>query len=81
MIMNLNELTLTQAQEGLRAKKFTSVELTQACFDRIKKRNKEINAFITVCDESALQEAMAADKLIASLKFLHFFGGKPGSFV
>jgi len=68
MIMNLNELTLTQAQEGLRAKKFTSVELTQACFDRIKKRNKEINAFITVCDESALQEAMAADKLIASEK-------------
>lgn len=66
--MNLNELTLVEAQEGLRAKKFTSVELTQACLDRINKRNKEINAFITVCDESALEEAAAADQLFATGK-------------
>ncbi len=63
--MNLNELTIVQAEEGLREKKFSSVELTKACLDRIEKRNKDINAFITVCDESALAEAKKADEMIA----------------
>lgn len=67
-IVNLNELTIEQAAAGLREKKFTSVDLTKACLARIKERNKEINAFITVCDESALLEAAAADKLIAAGK-------------
>lgn len=65
---NLNELTIKQAQEGLKKKKFTSVELTQACLDRIKERNKDINAFITVCEESALEEAKIADGLIRAGK-------------
>lgn len=63
--MKLNELTLKQAAEGLLTKKFTSVELTQACLSRIHDRNKEINAFITICDESSLEEAKRADKMIA----------------
>ncbi|MBI2037661.1 MAG: Asp-tRNA(Asn)/Glu-tRNA(Gln) amidotransferase subunit GatA [Candidatus Magasanikbacteria bacterium] len=62
----LNELTIKEAQEGLRSKKFTAVELTQACLDRIKERNKDINAFITVCEESALEEARIADGLLNS---------------
>lgn len=61
---NLNELTIKEASDGLKKKKFTSVELTQACLDRIKERNKDINAFITVCDQSALEEAKVADGLI-----------------
>lgn len=64
--MQLNELTIKEAQEGLRSKKFTSLELTQACLSRIKERNGEINAFITVCEESALEEARIADGLLAS---------------
>jgi aspartyl-tRNA(Asn)/glutamyl-tRNA(Gln) amidotransferase subunit A len=65
-IMNLNELTIKEAQEGLWSKKFTAVELTQACLDRIKERNADINAFITVCEESALEEAKIADGLLRS---------------
>lgn len=63
--MNLNELTITEAADGLKKKKFTAVELTQSCLGRIKKRNKEINAFITVSEESALAEAKEADKMLA----------------
>jgi aspartyl-tRNA(Asn)/glutamyl-tRNA(Gln) amidotransferase subunit A len=63
--MNLNELTLAEAQAGLRAKQFTSVGLTKACLARIKERNKEINAFITVSEEQALAEAHEADKRFA----------------
>lgn len=66
--MNLNELTIAEAAKGLRAKKFSSVELTKACFDRIKKRNPEVNAFITVSEKSALREAKAADEKISKGK-------------
>ncbi|PIR75623.1 MAG: Asp-tRNA(Asn)/Glu-tRNA(Gln) amidotransferase GatCAB subunit A [Candidatus Magasanikbacteria bacterium CG_4_9_14_0_2_um_filter_42_11] len=63
--MNLNELTIQEARDGLDKKEFTSVELTQACLDRIHDRNEEINAFITVTDELALEEARKADEMIA----------------
>ncbi len=62
--MKLNELTIVQAARGLREGKFTSVELTQACLDRIGERNDEINAFITVTHELALREAKRADEMI-----------------
>lgn len=60
----LNELTIIQAAEGLRKKEFSSVELTKACLARIVERNPKINAFTTVCDESALEEAKQADKML-----------------
>jgi aspartyl-tRNA(Asn)/glutamyl-tRNA(Gln) amidotransferase subunit A len=63
---NLNNLTIKQAASGLSAGEFTSVELTEACLRRIEERNKDINAFITVCRDSALEEAKIADGLIRS---------------
>lgn len=62
--MNLNELTIAQAHDGLKKKEFSSVELTQACLDRITLRNERINAFITVNEEGALAEAAAADAVL-----------------
>lgn len=59
--MNLNVLTIKESVEGLRDKKFSSVELTQACLAQIEKLNPEINAFITV-SENALKDAEIADK-------------------
>lgn len=66
--MNLNELTIIQASEGLKKKKFSSVELTRACLDRISERNGKINAFITVSEDTALEEAKKADEIIAKGK-------------
>jgi aspartyl-tRNA(Asn)/glutamyl-tRNA(Gln) amidotransferase subunit A len=63
---NLNNLTIKQAANGLSAGEFTSVELTEACLKRIEERNKDINAFITVCGDAALEEAKIADGLIRS---------------
>src|SRR3989338_965147 len=67
-IMQLNELTIAQARVGLDKSQFPSVELTRACLDRIEKRNKTINAFITVTRDLALHEAKEADKLITKGK-------------
>jgi len=55
--MKLNELTITQAVEGLKKKKFSCLELTKACLKRIKQVDGKINAFITVCEQEALKEA------------------------
>jgi len=63
--MKLNQLTIKQAQEGLRNKKFSSVELTKACLEQIKKHNPSLNAFITVCEEDALESAKKADDLVS----------------
>ena len=63
--MKLNELTIKQAKEGLKAKKFSSVELTKDCLDEIKKRDKTLNSFITVTEDIALGQAERADALIS----------------
>ncbi len=62
--MNLNELTIKQAHDGLEKGEFTSLDLTQACLVRIKERNDSINAFITVFEKEALSEAKVADEKI-----------------
>ena len=66
--MNLNELTIKQASEGLKKKDFSAVELAADCLSRIKKRNKELNTFITVSEEEAVTDAKIADVLISKEK-------------
>ncbi|KKQ27433.1 MAG: Glutamyl-tRNA(Gln) amidotransferase subunit A [Candidatus Magasanikbacteria bacterium GW2011_GWC2_37_14] len=65
---DLNKLTIVQAYEGLKKKEFSSVELTKACLKQIKKRNQDLNAFISVFEEEALEEAKEADKKIKAGK-------------
>ncbi len=61
----LNQLSLREAAEGLKKKKFSSVELTKNCLEQIDKADKQINAFITL-DKTALNQAKEADGRIAS---------------
>jgi aspartyl-tRNA(Asn)/glutamyl-tRNA(Gln) amidotransferase subunit A len=61
---DLTKLTIWEANEGLKCGDFTSVELTQAFLDRIKEKDKEIKAFITVTEELALKQAVRADEMI-----------------
>ncbi|MDO8621299.1 MAG: Asp-tRNA(Asn)/Glu-tRNA(Gln) amidotransferase subunit GatA [Candidatus Levybacteria bacterium] len=72
--MKLNELTIKEAREGLKSKKFSSVELTKACLEQIKKHNKDLNAFITVTEKEALDQAKSADELISSGQDLPLLG-------
>jgi len=61
--MELNQLTIQEAREGLKKKKFSSEELTKACLKQIKRLDKKINAFITVCEKEVLEQAREADRL------------------
>ncbi len=62
--MDLIELTIKQTHEGLKSKKFTSVELTKSYLEKIKK--SDLNAFISVTEDLALKQAVVADKKISS---------------
>ena len=59
--MELYELGIRQAQEGLAKGEFSSVELTQAVIDRYRAKNGEIGAYLTFDEEGALKLAKEAD--------------------
>lgn len=48
-----------------RARKISPVELTQLLLERIRRINPKLNAYITVCEESALQQAKRAEAAFA----------------
>ena len=55
------EKTVAELSRSLSRGDISSVELTQAYLDRINRYNSNLNAFITVCEESALTQAAQAD--------------------
>ncbi len=61
----MHNKTLTELAAGLRSKQFSSVELTQAFLARIK-QHQNLNSFVTVTEELALQQAQQADQRLAS---------------
>lgn len=61
----LHDLSLIELTTGLRAKSFSSVELTQHFLHRIKQLDPTYNSFITVMEPQALEQAKAADTRLA----------------
>ena len=59
--------SLSQLSLGLQTGEFSSVELTQAFIKRIK-QHQDLNAYITITEELALQNAQLADTRIANKK-------------
>ncbi len=64
--MTIYDLTLAELRAKLDNLELSAVEVTNAYLDRIATTNPELNSFITVCDETAIAEAQAADQAIAA---------------
>ncbi len=75
--MLVENLTITQAHQGLQNKEFSSQELIQAYFARIKKDNSQFNDFITLTEETALLQAQSIDKQIVQGERLDYLAGIP----
>ena len=60
--MELYELGIKAAFEGLAKGDFTSVELTQAVIDRVRAENPQIGAYVSFDEEGALAAARANPK-------------------
>lgn len=56
------DLSIAQAKAGLKEKKFSAVELTQAYLDRITATDDKLNSYITVTGEVALEQAKKIDE-------------------
>lgn len=54
---DLHRQSVTQLAAGLRARRFSSVELVGACLARIEASQAALNAFVTVTGEPALAAA------------------------
>jgi len=67
--MNLNELTILTTNQGLKNRDFSALELTQACLKEIHQQNPLINAFITITEKEALEQAKIVDKKISQKRF------------
>ena len=64
--MSLHTLSLAQLAQGLRAREFSSLELTRMLLARIEASQPKLNAFVTVTREQALVAAGAADRQLAA---------------
>jgi len=57
--------TILETAKALRARQVSSAELTEAAIQQIHKINPKLNAFITVTEDLARQQAKAADEALA----------------
>ena len=62
---DLTQLTLSDAVDGLKAKTFSSQEITQAFLTQIEKSNATLNAYVVVTADKALEMAKASDAKLA----------------
>ena len=60
--MDILDLTIKQLHEGFKKKQFTSVDVTKAYLDNIKKSDGKIGAYLAVTEKLALGQAEKADK-------------------
>ena len=62
---NLTQLSLSDAVDGLKAKTFSSQEITQAFLKQIEASNDTLNAYVVVTGEKAMEMAKASDAKLA----------------
>jgi len=64
-LTDLTRLSLVAARKGLKAREFSSTELTGAYLSAIERANPILNAFVAVTPEQALASAKASDGRLA----------------
>jgi aspartyl-tRNA(Asn)/glutamyl-tRNA(Gln) amidotransferase subunit A len=63
--MDIPSLTIDQIREGLRARKFNSVELATAALQFAREENSKTNAYISFSEDRALAAARRVDEKLA----------------
>ena len=69
MTSTLHFLTIAGASELIRLRKLSPVELTRALIERIEAFDSQVNAFITLTPERALDQAREAESEIAAGRY------------
>ncbi len=64
--MDITKLTIKTARKLLDSKEIGAVELTNICLDRIKSLDKNVDAYLSICEAKAIEQAQNAQKIIDS---------------
>lgn len=77
--MELHELSIQQAHELLSSRKISSEELTRAYLERIQRLDPPIKSYVTISEDTALDQARDADQRIKAGEDLTPLTGVPYS--
>ncbi len=73
----IHPLTIQSARSAIAEKKTSASDLAQAFYTKIKAEDGEINAFLTLCQDRALQQAQHIDDLVQKGAALPPLAGVP----
>jgi aspartyl-tRNA(Asn)/glutamyl-tRNA(Gln) amidotransferase subunit A len=76
-IANLEDLSLTDAAEGIRRRNFSSVEYTQALLSHMDRIEPRVQAFVTVDRDAVIAEAKLCDAEASANRFRGALHGVP----
>ncbi|MGI6746003.1 MAG: Asp-tRNA(Asn)/Glu-tRNA(Gln) amidotransferase subunit GatA [Acutalibacteraceae bacterium] len=62
--MDITKMTALEIGKAIKSKAFTSVEAVTAFLDKIRETDRELNAYITVCAQEAIQRAKSVQEKI-----------------
>jgi len=75
--MDLTNFTILDIHQGLIQKQFSARELTKEFFDKIKREDNKIFAFLTLTEDLAFLQAKTVDSLISKKKNIPLLAGIP----
>ena len=75
--MELTNLTIKEAHQGLKKKEFSALELCKNYLDRIEKKDKKIQAFLTISKDLAISQAKKVDEIISGGQEIPSLAGIP----
>lgn len=64
--MEINMQTIQELRKKLDTKQVSAVEITKEYIEKIKNDNQKFGAYITVCEDNAIESAKSADEIIAN---------------
>ena len=75
--MEITELTVHELQEKLNSKELTITDITKAYIDRIQEKEKDVQAFVTLLTEEALEQAKDIQSKVERGEIKGEFAGIP----
>ena len=75
--MEITELTVHELQEKLKSKELTVSEITRAYVDRINEKEKDVNAFITLLTDEAIEKSKEIEEKINNEEINSELAGLP----
>jgi aspartyl-tRNA(Asn)/glutamyl-tRNA(Gln) amidotransferase subunit A len=76
---SLADLTIAELARRLKARRVTAIDAVEACLERIRERDGELNAFISVAADQAREEARRVDAAIRRGRYRGPLDGVPVS--